>query len=83
MLLPPSIVDACPVPFTEDNLPTSKIRLHITINVVSCLNASEEARSLSVEKVSLREFLLDQILFLQESLESSLVPHVIDKAYVW
>jgi hypothetical protein len=60
----PSIVDAYPKSFAEDNLPTPEIRLHIAINVVSCLNVAEEARSLLVEEVSLREFLLDQILFL-------------------
>jgi hypothetical protein len=57
----------------------SEIRLHIVINVVSCLNATEGFRSLSVEEVSLHEFLLNQILLLQESLESSLVPHVIEE----
>jgi hypothetical protein len=49
----------------------SKIRLHIAINVVS------EFRSLLVEELSLRELLLDQMLLLQDSLESSLLPHVI------
>jgi hypothetical protein len=49
----------------------SKIRLHIAINVVS------EFRSLLVEELSLHEFLLDQMLLLQDSLESSLLPHVI------
>jgi hypothetical protein len=57
----------------------SEIRLHIVINVVSCLNATEGFRLLSVEEVSLHEFLLNQILLLQESLESSLVPHVVEE----
>jgi hypothetical protein len=57
----------------------SEIRLHIVINVVSFLNATEGFRSLSVEEVSLHEFLLNQILLLQESLESSLVPHVVEE----
>jgi hypothetical protein len=57
----------------------SEIQLHIVINVVSCLNATEGFRSLSVEEVSLHEFLLNQILLLQESLESSLVPHVVEE----
>jgi hypothetical protein len=39
----------------------------------------EEARSLSIEEQSLREFLLDQILFLQESLEPWLVPRTIEE----
>jgi hypothetical protein len=57
----------------------SEIQLHIVINVVSCLNATEGFRSLSVEEVLLHEFLLNQILLLQESLESSLVPHVVEE----
>jgi hypothetical protein len=40
---------------------TPQIQLHIGINVVSRLNATEEERSLSVEEHSLREFLLGQI----------------------
>jgi hypothetical protein len=69
-LLPPPTVpslavgDVCPEPSTKDTLPTPEIRLHIVINVVSRLNAVEEARSLLVEELSLREFLLDQILSL-------------------
>jgi hypothetical protein len=65
----PSIVEACP-DSTEDNVTSPEIRLHITINVVSRLNAAEEARSLLVEELSLHEFHPDQILFLQESLLS-------------
>jgi hypothetical protein len=38
----------------------------------------EETRSLSIEEVSFREFLLDQILLLQESLELSLVPRFVE-----
>jgi hypothetical protein len=57
-------VDATSGSFTEDSLPTSEFQLHITINVVSRLNAAEEAWSLSVVEVSLREFLLDQLLLL-------------------
>jgi hypothetical protein len=60
---------SCLEPFAEDSLSMPEIRLHITINVISHLNAVEETRSLMVEEVSLREFLLDQILFLQEFLE--------------
>jgi hypothetical protein len=45
--------------FTEDSHSTSKIQLHIAISVVSRLNVTEETRSLSIEEVSLREFLLD------------------------
>jgi hypothetical protein len=75
----PSIVEAYPKPSAEDNLPMSKNRLHITINIVSRLNAAEEIRSLLVEEPLLREFLLDQIFFLQESLESSLVPRIIEE----
>jgi hypothetical protein len=66
-------------PSVEDSLPASEIRLHIAINVVSRLNSVEEARSLSIEEQSLREFLLDQILFLQESLEPWLVPRTIEE----
>jgi hypothetical protein len=73
----PSIKESCTEPSTEDSLPTPEIRLHIVISVVSHLNSSEEARSLSVEEQSLHEFLLDQILFLQKSLESWLVPRII------
>jgi hypothetical protein len=76
---PASIEDVCPEPSAEDSLPTSEIRLHITINIISRLNAEEEFRSLSVEEISLREFLLNQILFLQEALEPSLVPHVVEE----
>jgi hypothetical protein len=39
----------------------------------------KELRSLSGEKLLLREFLLDQILLLQESLEPCLVPRVIEE----
>jgi hypothetical protein len=39
----------------------------------------EEARSLSVEELSLYEFLLDQILFLQEFLEPSIAPRIVDE----
>jgi hypothetical protein len=39
----------------------------------------EEVRSLSFEEQSLHEFLLDQIIFLQESLESCLVPCVAEE----
>jgi hypothetical protein len=77
--LAPSVMDACLEPLVDDNFPMSEIRLHIAINVVSRLNAAEVTRSLMVEEVSLREFLLDQILFLQESLEPSLVPHIIEE----
>jgi hypothetical protein len=63
----------------EDTLPMPKIRLHITINTVSRLNAVEEARSFSVEELSLREFLLNQILFLQELLEPFLMTCIIDE----
>jgi hypothetical protein len=63
-LLVPSVVDTSPESFTEDSLPMPEIRLHIVINVVSRLNAAEETRSLSVEEVSLHEFLLNQIIFL-------------------
>jgi hypothetical protein len=61
---PPSVEDVCPETFAEDSLPTSEIQLHIAINAFSHLNAVKQARSLSVEEMSLREFLLDQILFL-------------------
>jgi hypothetical protein len=61
----------------EDSLPTSEIWLHIAINVVSRLNVMEEFRSLSAEELSLREFLLDQLLLLQDSLEPCLVPRVV------
>jgi hypothetical protein len=78
MVLPHSPI-ALPLsePSVEDRLPTPKIRLHITINVVSHLNAVEDFQSLPIEEISLRQFLLDQILCLQESLEPSLVPHII------
>jgi hypothetical protein len=74
---PPSVEDACPEPFEEDSLPTPEIWVHIAINVVSRLNKVEKFRSLLGEELSLREFLLDQILLLQESLELFLVPRVI------
>jgi hypothetical protein len=51
--------------------------LHIAINVVSHLNAADEFRSLSDEELSLREFLLNQMLLLHDSLEPCLVPHVV------
>jgi hypothetical protein len=76
--LAPSVMDVCLEPLAEDSLPILEIRLHIVINIVSRLNVAEEARSLSVKKVSLCKFLLDQILFLQESLEPSLVPCIIE-----
>jgi hypothetical protein len=79
VLSPPSIGDDCPKPSKEDNLLTPDIRLHIVINVVSRLNAVEEFRSLSGEELSLREFLLDQIILLRESLEPCLVPRVIEE----
>jgi hypothetical protein len=58
-----------PKPSAKDSILVPEIQLHIAINVVSQLNLVEEARSLSVMEQSLREFLLDQILLLQESLE--------------
>jgi hypothetical protein len=69
--------DACPELSEEDSLPASEIRLHIAINVMSRLNAMEEFRSLSVEELLLREFLLNQMLLLQDSLELCLVPCVV------
>jgi hypothetical protein len=74
----PSVVDASSGPFVEESLPMLEIRLQITINIVSRLNAAEETRSLSIKEVSLWEFLLDQILLLQESLELSLMPCIIE-----
>jgi hypothetical protein len=65
----PLIGDACPKPSKEDNLLTPDIRLHSAINVVACLNAAEEFRSLLGEEFSLHEFLLNQILLLRETLE--------------
>jgi hypothetical protein len=70
-------MNAHPEPSIADSLPTLEIQLHITINIVSHLNTAEKASSLSIEAQSLCEFLLDQILFLQDSLESWLVPHII------
>jgi hypothetical protein len=78
-LTPPSVEYACPEPSEEDSLSTSEIRLHIDINVVSRLNVAEKFRSLSGEELSLREFFLDQILLLEESLESCLVPRVVEE----
>jgi hypothetical protein len=75
----PAVGDACPEPSVEDTLPTPEIRLHITINVVSWLNVTEVARSLSIEELSLREFLLNQIISLQELLELSLMPRCIEE----
>jgi hypothetical protein len=72
-------MDACLEPSAKDTLPTLEIRLHIAINIISRLNAAEDARSLSVEELLLREFLLDQMLFLQELLEPSLVPRFIEE----
>jgi hypothetical protein len=69
-----AVMDAYPEPSEVDNLPTLEIQLHIAINIVYRLNAAEEARSLSVQELSLREFLC-----LQELLEPSLVPHIIDE----
>jgi hypothetical protein len=57
-------MDACLEPSAKDTLPTLEIRLHIAINIISRLNAAEDARSLSVEELLLCEFLLDQMLFL-------------------
>jgi hypothetical protein len=79
VLLPPSIEDDCPEPSEEDNLPTPEIQVHIAINIVSHLNAAEEFRSLPGEELLLHEFLLDQILLLWESLESCLVPRVVEE----
>jgi hypothetical protein len=62
--LPMAFEDACPELFDEDSLPVPEIRLRIAINVVSHLNATEEFRSLSTEELSLREFILDQMLLL-------------------
>jgi hypothetical protein len=73
----PSIEDAHPEPSAAYILPMPEIQLHIAINVVSSLNAVEEARLLWVEEQSLCEFLMDQILFLHEILEPWLVPHII------
>jgi hypothetical protein len=39
----------------------------------------EDFRVLSVAEISFHGFLLDQILFLQESLEPRLVPHVVEE----
>jgi hypothetical protein len=47
-----------------DDLSALEIQLHIAINVVSRVNAVKEAMPLSIEELSIREFLLDQILFL-------------------
>jgi hypothetical protein len=60
----PTVGDVCSEPSMEDTLLMSEIRLYIAINVVSWLNAAELTRSLSVEELLLREFLLDQILSL-------------------
>jgi hypothetical protein len=76
-------MDACLEPSAKDTLPTLEIRLHIAINIISRLNAAEDARSLSVEELLLREFLLDQMLFLQELLEPSLVPRFIEELLGW
>jgi hypothetical protein len=43
----------------EDSLPTVEIRLHIAIEVVGHLKMAHEMRSLSVEELSLVDFLLD------------------------
>jgi hypothetical protein len=75
--LPTAFEDACPELSEDDSLPAPEIRLHIAINVVSRHNAMEEFRSLSAEELSLSEYLLDQMLLLQDSLESCLVPRVI------
>jgi hypothetical protein len=76
---PPPSEDVLSEITTEDILPLPEIRLHIIINVVSCLNTAEEAKSLSVMELLLHEFLLDQILFLQKSLESWLVPCIVEE----
>jgi hypothetical protein len=75
----PAVGDACPEPSAEDTLPTSEIQLHIATNVVSRLDAVVEAMSLLVEELSLWEFILDQILSLQELLELSLVPSCVEE----
>jgi hypothetical protein len=59
-----SVVDVSLELSGEDSLSTPEIRLHIAINVISSLNATEEFRSLSVDEISLCEFLLDQMLLL-------------------
>jgi hypothetical protein len=43
----------------EDSLPTLEICLHIAIEVVGHLKMAHEMRSLSVEELSLVDFLLD------------------------
>jgi hypothetical protein len=78
-LPPTALIPSIKEPSIEDSLPALEIRLHIGINVVFRLNLVEEARSLSIEEQSLCEFLLDQILFLQESLELWLVPRIIEE----
>jgi hypothetical protein len=74
-----AVEDAYPELSEGDSLPAPEIQLHIIINIVSRLNAVEDFSSLSVKELLLHEFLLDQILFLQESLESCLVPRVIEE----
>jgi hypothetical protein len=59
-----TVEDACPELFKEDSLPTPEIRLRFVINVVSRLSVVEEFRSLSAKEISLRKFVLDQILSL-------------------
>jgi hypothetical protein len=76
---PLAVEDAFPELSEGDSLPTSKIQLHIAINVISHLNAVEDFNSLLAEELLLCEFLLDQILFLLESLESCLVPLVVEE----
>jgi hypothetical protein len=50
----------------DDSLSTPEIRLHIAIEEVCHLKMAQETRSLSIEELSLVDFLLDQILSLKE-----------------
>lgn len=52
--------------------------MHIAMDVITRLNMAQEARSLSVEEISLRDFPLDQIVSLREVVAPHLIPHIVE-----
>jgi hypothetical protein len=65
----------------EDSLPTPEIRMHIAIEVICYLKMAQEMRSLSLEELSLIDFLLDQIVLLKEVVaqQGGLIPQIISE----
>jgi hypothetical protein len=65
----------------DDSLSMPEIRLHIAIEEVCHLKMAQETRSLSIEELSLVDFLLDQILSLKEVVaqHGGVVPHIVSE----